>query len=167
VSQFRLGNEAASGQQLAAGVQQLAPSGQQLATSGQQLVPLGSSRREPLPAAPQRDFVYGDESRLSNFHLLEQSQRSIKSPPARRGGGRTRGGGGVNNLSKTMSNLTIDNSVNAVRAWTPAVEQQQKKQQQQQKLVGKAVGSSTAATPCSDNDDSFSKFLRENSHPTT
>jgi hypothetical protein len=166
MSQFRLGNEAASGQQLADSGQQLATSGQQLAARGEQLVPLGSSRREPLPAAPQRDFVYGDESRLSNFHLLEQSQRSIKSPPARRGGGRTRGGG-VNNLSKTMSNLTIDNSVNAVRTWTPAVDQQQKKQQQQQKLAGKAVGSTTAATPCSDNDDSFSKFLRENSHPTT
>jgi hypothetical protein len=60
-----------------------------------------------------------------------------------------RGGGGIGNLSKTMSNLTIDNSVNAVRTWTAAVEQQQQKQL-------------AVATPASsDGDDSFSKFIRD------
>jgi hypothetical protein len=80
-----------------------------------------------------------------------------------RGRGRLNGGGGtaasgvgrgagerVGNLSKTMSNLTIDNSVNAVRTWTAAVEQQQ------QQLA------TVPPTPASsDGDDSFSKFIRD------
>ena len=173
LSQFRMGNAAAT-----AGMEPLT-------------VPLRSRVGPPgtsveLPHG-HRDFVYGDESRLSLFQPLEQTNRtlppSVRSPPpppsgkqkrqpvtsaktqpppprgSGKRGGRGRGrniageeGQGAAELSKTMSNLTIDNSVNAVRAWTAAVEQQRQQQEERTKA---------AVTPVElDGDDSFSKFLR-------
>ncbi len=137
------------------------------------MVPL--SGRSETSCLPHRDFVYGDESRLSTFHALEQSSTAnVSAPPPpldskqppdsarRRGRGRGRGvgrgrGGGVGpDISKSLSNLTIDNSVNAVRAWTPATEQ---KQQQQ---LRRAEGGATPGD--GDGDDSFNKFLRNSYH---